>query len=102
MKRFNRLELLTIKSALMLDEYVFKYFPNEYAEKIGVEELLRVKHVNSLITTIADNNSELIEILRCISEDLDYLSFQLKSGSADCVEQLNDAYDLLEILNQVV
>ena len=102
MKIYTRLELLIIDAAIALDKYTYEYFYNDYINNIGLEEVYRVRHVNDLIKAIADNGNDFIDIIRQLNDDIDFITFDMKeTGNTKHVNQLNDAYDILLILNQV-
>ncbi len=102
MKTYTRLELLIIDAAIALDKYTYEYFYNDYINNIGTEEVYRIRHVNDLIKAIADNGNDFIDIIRQLNDDIDFITFDMKeTGNTKHVNQLNDAYDILLILNQV-
>lgn len=102
MKTYTRLELLIINAAIKLDEYAYEYYYNDYNSNIGIEEIYRVRHINTLIKAIADNGNDFIDIIRQLNDDIDFITFDMKeTGNTKHVNQLNDAYDILLILNQI-
>lgn len=102
MKKLNRLELLIIRASIQLDEYVYTYNHYEYENQIGIEEFFRIRHVNDLIATISDNGSDFLKIIKQLSDDIDYITSNMKeTGETSCLDQLNDAYELLQLLNEI-
>lgn len=102
MKKFNRLQLMVIKAALLIDEYEFNYNHYDYVDKIGTFEINRVRHVNDLIFQIADNSAEFTYIIKVFADDLDYLEYEIKeSADKELMAQLSDARNILAILNEI-
>lgn len=102
MRKLNRLELLVIKAALLLDDYSYNYNHYEYADKVGTEEFFRVRHVNDLIDMIANDYDQLQTIIKQIAEDIEFIAFDINDPDTFCeLSQLCAAYEILDILNEL-
>lgn len=102
MKKLNRLELLVIKAAILLDEYAYSYNYHEYCDKVGSEEFFRIRHVNDLIDMIANDYSQLQTITKQIIEDIEYIAFDINDPETFSeLNQLCAAYEILDVLNEL-
>ena len=102
MRKLNRLELLVIKAALLLDDYAYNYNHSEYINKVGNEEFFRVRHVNDLIDMIANDYSELQTITKQIVDDIEFIAFDINDPDTFSeLSQLCAAYEILDILNEL-